>query len=446
VTNWRLPNSLSIDAIWTVLRFIYLSDIALDARDAEEETRILTEIEKFSRMIEMERMFEITLERDDRRLTRQRMQDEVSRGRDELYDFFKENILKNKMTVETSRVNGVKWDRDNYVFADVLLRADHSDDNLPDPESRDSRQASSTQSRNQSRDRLPIGPFGSRSRSVSPGFSGQTSVLYPVHRAVLLRSEYFLTMFSSGFKEAQEHDYLHIVQVDCSPEVLEVVLAFMYTETADFPLDVAIEVLFLADQLFIEKLKVKAAVTISSLGAGLSVVEADNSRGETEDTELLDIYDVIRAGWATRVHRLEEFGARYLANRLEKHIDREEFSSLVRDSADRIRERQETDTVELVDDIRYYLSERFRLRFEDAGLEEMLDDEALAETDNMTAENGEKKDQEHQSMQTGQLESFMGVVRNAEGEEVDEFEEDARNYTTLLSKIEVLLERLNLDA
>jgi ankyrin repeat/BTB/POZ domain-containing protein 1 len=442
VTQWRLPNSLSLSAIWTVLRFIYLSEISLDSRDAEEETRILTEIEKFSRLIEMERLFDITLERDDRRLTRQRMQDEVERGRDELLSFFRENVLKNKVIIDTSKADRVKWDRNNFVFADVLLTADHSIEDTSEPRSHQSRRLSPSQSREQSRDRLPIGPFGSRSRSVSPAPVRQTSVLFPVHRAMLLRSEYFLTMFSSGFKESQEQDYLHVIQVDCSPEVLEVILAFMYSETADFPLDVAIEVLFVADQLFIEKLKVKAAVTISSLGAGLSVVEADNSRGETDDTELLDIYDVIRAGWATRVHRLEEFGARYLANRLEKHIDREEFSVLVKESAERIKERQETDTVELVDDIRYYLSERFRLRFEDAGLEDILDEE---EAERATA-NGEHAGEGHQSDQPGQLEGFMGVVRNPDGEEVDEFEEDAKNYTSLLAKIEGLLEKLNLDA
>ena len=38
---------------------------------------------------------------------------------------------------------------------------------------------------------------------------------------------------------------------------------------------------------------------------------------------------------------------------------------MVAESAGRIKGRQETDTIELVDDIRYYLDERFRMRVDD---------------------------------------------------------------------------------
>ena len=79
-------------------------------------------------------------------------------------------------------------------------------------------------------------------------------------------------------------------------------------------------------------------------------MEAENPRGETDIEDVLDIYDVVRAGWDTRVHRLEEFGARYMALRLERFIDEPEFAQLVKESAERIQGRQETDTVELIDE------------------------------------------------------------------------------------------------
>ena len=63
-------------------------------------------------------------------------------------------------------------------------------------------------------------------------------------------------------------DYLQIISVDCSPAVLEVILQFLYTEKVDFDLTIAIDVLFAADLLFIEKLKTRAAMIISSLGSG----------------------------------------------------------------------------------------------------------------------------------------------------------------------------------
>lgn len=129
--------------------------------------------------------------------------------------------------------------------------------------------------------------------------------------------------------------------------------------------------------------------------------------------------------------------------------------------------------------IRYYLSERFRLRFEDAGLDEMmdedfspsnptsnpdaidpefndviptadfdaLDDEGIDVSSGSPAKSGGEQgrlcapDMEVQAL----LES--GAVRTLDGEVAgDEFAQDAINYQILLGKIDGLLERLKLDA
>ena len=170
---------------------------------------------------------------------------------------------------------------------------------------------------------------------------------------MLIRSEFFLTMFSSNFREAQHTDHLQIIPIDCSPDVLEAVLTFLYTEKADISLDIAVDVVFAADLLFIDKLKQRAAVAISTLGNGnMSQIppQLDLDWKEPE-SELIDIYDVIRAGWLTRVPRLEEFAARYFAYRLESYIDEEDFAELIRESAGRIKGRQETDSIELLDEL-----------------------------------------------------------------------------------------------
>ena len=39
------------------------------------------------------------------------------------------------------------------------------------------------------------------------------------------------------------------------------------------------------------------------------------------EQETIDIYDVIRAGWLTRVPRLEDYGARNLPHTLESYND-----------------------------------------------------------------------------------------------------------------------------
>jgi ankyrin repeat and BTB/POZ domain-containing protein 1 len=311
------------------------------------EEDVFKGIDKISKQLEIESLWEGILGGSDRRIARQRHQDEVTRGRDQLEAWYRDNVLKHKIEVETSKANDVKWARDNAIFADVLLKADEEIEEDEDDVSKAAGEDNIPQL-----DGIPIGP---RDVEEAPKpEKPRESVLYPVHRAMLVRSEYFLTMFSSQFQEAQVADYLRVVTVDCTPNVLEVVLNFLYTEKAEFPLEIAIDVLFAADMLFIEKLKTKAAVVISTLGDGRGGTLVDRthleSNGEDAEVEPINVYDVIRAGWLTRVQRLEEFAARYLAYRLEDYIDEPEFEELIQESASRIQKRQETDSIELLDE------------------------------------------------------------------------------------------------
>nr|POE79547.1 btb/poz domain-containing protein 3 [Quercus suber] len=461
-TSWRLSSSVPPQSFETCIRYLYIGEVSADLGDGEEEQAILTGIEKLSRQLEVPQLFENILHSGDRRQARQRRTEELERSRDQLTTWFKSNVLRHKLEVDCAQAASVKWDRDNGIFADVLLRADDeeasTESELPaqDPQPNVRRTEDPLNG-------IPIGHFQtSLSRSSSRRRKPRRSVLYPVHRAMLLRSEVFATMFASPFREGQETTHLQIVPVDCAPDVLEVILTFLYTEKADFPLALALDVLQAADMLFIEKLKQRAALLISTLGNGsASVVEAENPRGEIDVEAIVNIYDVVRAGWDTRVHRLEEFGARYIAYRLERYIDEPDFRELVQESANRIQGRQETDTVELVDDIRYYLSERFRLRFEDAGLDDMLDEQQQdAEVQNVA--HGAKEDEGYGGSPAAGVvcaappgddpnavpaETFeQGVVRTLDGEVAgDEFAQDAINYQILLGKIDRLMENLGLD-
>ncbi|KAI9754497.1 MAG: Nascent polypeptide-associated complex subunit beta [Chaenotheca gracillima] len=480
-TSWKLSNAIPPRAFEIAVRYLYLgevpSDLAGETDSIEEEQELLAGIDKISRQLEIQELFNGIIEGGDRRIARQRRADEVAKGRGQLEEWFRENIIRYKISVETSKAEDVRWSSDNGIFADVLLRADEDDeedfeDETPAP-SANGHQDPLVRHTTGPLSGIPVGPVAS-SRSPSRARKERRSVLFPVHRAMLLRSEFFSAMFSSPFKEAQHSEYLHIIPIDCSPAVLEVVLKFLYTEKTDFSLELAIDVLFAADLLLIEKLKVKAAVVISTLGNGSlpradatpdtksrSPEDASQTPAEADD-EVVDIYDVIRAGWLTRVHRLEEFAARYFAYRLERYIDQEDFAELIKESAGRISQRQETDSIELLDDIRYYLSERFRLRFEDSGIDDMMDEDGestnpLVPEDVASAEVKPPEDdegidmssrlssQEDASLQPDQL--LNGAVRTLDGEIAgDEFASDAINYQLLLGKIDSLLERLKLDA
>ncbi|OJD18459.1 hypothetical protein AJ78_01515 [Emergomyces pasteurianus Ep9510] len=522
---WKVPSKIPPEAFRIGVRYLYLGETSRELKFGPgtgfTEAEVLVGIEKIAKHLELTGLVETILDSGDRRLARQRRAEETSKGRDQMESWFRENVLKHKLVVDIGRANEVKWTRDNAIFSDVLLRAD-------EPEAEEIPQIVDNKQELDSADfesvnRIPVGP-SSRPSSPSSSPSSQKfrkSILFPVHRAMLLRSDFFGAMFSSAFREAQITEHLQIVPVDCSPEALEVVLTYLYTDRVEFPLSLGFEVLHASDLLLIERLKSKAAVLISSLANGnmkpqqirndkedeKATKQLDSSRKEIQedaDEEEIDIYELIRAGWMFRVQRLEEFAARYLAYRLESHIDLPEFAELVAESATRITQRQETDSIELVDDIRFYLDERFRLRLEDSGLDEMMDENfeaAKAEREgiNITEMDGPSNSnikphdipnwssgsgsdsvrnftspsashraspaREHQDPRTPEDEaidvsdrnpsSVIGLdsddlnssFRTLDGRFVgDEFARDAANYQILLNRLDHLLEKLGLEA
>ncbi|KAM5455184.1 hypothetical protein MaudCBS49596_001824 [Microsporum audouinii] len=502
-TSWRLPNTIPPPAFSAGIRYLYLGDAPRDLRSGPgaggySEAEVFEGIDKIAKHLELRSLVDTILDSGDRRLARQRRADEVSKGRNQMEAWFQQNIIKHKVTVDTDKANEVKWSRGNSIFADVLLQADEDDIEDEEPQEPMGKQESSPEDGGG----IPIGGFSQLSLSIPAKKSKRKSVLFPAHRAMLLRSEFFLAMFSSTFREAQVTGYLRIVPIDCTPEVLEIVLTFLYTEKADFPLDIAVDVLFAADLLLIERLKTKAAVLISTLGSGDMAslrpkpVSVEEGRELAEGEEPIDIYEILRAGWLMRVQRLEEFAARYLAYRLETHIDRPEFAQVIVESAERIQKRQETDSIELVDDIRYYLSERFRLRFEDSGIDILSSEDNVNEID--VAEKAEtpstsvtsslspetningniispissspptfdkkpsvvnslRKQKElnkpakleapkNQTNRKNEQVNPNGVIRTLDGQEAgDEFSRDAIDYEHLLNKLDQLLDKLGLD-
>ncbi|KIW70943.1 hypothetical protein PV04_03171 [Phialophora macrospora] len=405
---WKPAPTIPPQSLAIALKHLYLGEVPRDLGGGPgtgfTDSEILAGVDRISKHLEIQSLSQLILNSNDRRLARQRRQDDVQRGRDQLEQWFRDNVLKHAIDVETSRADDIKWDRDNGIFADILLRADEDEEeaedegHVPEPTKNEPRQSSTNALG------IPVS-HSDRSRSPSRTRKPRRSKIYPAHKAMLIRSEYFNTMFSSSFLEAQSTQHLQIVSIDCSPAVLEIILTFLYTEKADFGLDIAVDVLFAADMLFLEKVKAKAALVISSLGNGSAVAVPASTALSTEindyengsrsqpqsqsktmpnglndsqpaDDDEIDIYEILRAAWLTRVQRLEEFAARYIAYRLETFIDTPEFAELVKESAERITRREETDSIELLDDIRYYLSERFRLRFEDSGLEDVMDEEA----------------------------------------------------------------------
>ncbi|EPY51798.1 substrate adaptors for Cullin 3 ubiquitin ligase Btb3 [Schizosaccharomyces cryophilus OY26] len=180
---------------------------------------------------------------------------------------------------------------------------------------------------------------------------------YPVHRAILCRSEYFMDMFTGPFLEGNQS--LPVVSLPFSSEIVEIVLEFLYSDKADIPPFLALDVIYVADMLSLDKER-----SLKSL-ASISITK----QKEPKDS----IYDILRTAWDTSTTRLEQYASEYMANHLEEIIDDPEFHELVVESADRILHRQETDTIELIDDIRYFLSKRYGIYHEDLCVDGYVD-------------------------------------------------------------------------
>lgn len=412
-SSWDLAGTVPVEAVQIALQSIYLSDLAVDLvpqGSSVSEQHLMRGLDELSRQFELPRVWDGNTVKD-MRLARQRFQDEEERALKQLGDFLQSKILGNKIVTDADRVHDIKWTYDNPAFADVLLRADESSNDGPAP---------------------PVGHSTTSDISKRP----PRSALYPVHKAILIRSEYFETMFSGDFLEAHPAEHLRIITIDVSPIVLELILTFLYVDSPIIPLQHALDVLYAADMLLLDGLKTKAAQAITTLG---NVFLADNTHRHSPsakaEIEPINIYDVVHAAWDLRVRRLEEFAARYLAYRLEDYIHDADFHDLIRESAERIQKREETDTIELLDDIRHYLSERFRLRFHDTQWRHMMmedDDEGIPGTPAASTEN---------SVQ-GHLTTTTGGGAAAK----DGFASDAIHHKLLLEKIDAMLEKLKLDA
>ncbi|KAH8550422.1 BTB/POZ protein [Umbelopsis sp. PMI_123] len=177
---------------------------------------------------------------------------------------------------------------------------------------------------------------------------------FPCHKALLtLRSEYFDIMFSGRFSESyigesQVHYpsltlNMPILRIsDVSPEAFAIILEFIYTDVAAIPIEMAFEILIAADRFLFHRLKSIAAIIITS-----------------QKTPIMDVYELIRTAIDLGVDRIEQYCTKYLAEHLDDHIGDEEFKSLIKESAESIAEREETDTIPFIDELRYFLGKKY---------------------------------------------------------------------------------------
>lgn len=196
---------------------------------------------------------------------------------------------------------------------------------------------------------------------------------FPCHREFLLRSDYFAAMIDfaecsslgmGGEETASENTkrplLLELKTID-NPAIVERIIEFVYTDRCLFMTpDIAYELLVISDEFLLPKFK---PLIVQFLGTLPRL--HDQSKN-------LSVYEFLRLTFQMDgLSKLEQLCTEYFAAHLsefiyengENSIDgfSNEFISLVHESSSNIKNRQETDTIIFIDELRYYIAKQYNM-------------------------------------------------------------------------------------
>ncbi|KAK6458429.1 membrane protein with BTB/POZ domain [Scheffersomyces xylosifermentans] len=365
----ELPSTMSPAAFKVVVDYLYLRSDSLPTDDNSLQEQIIFIAEEFKLNDLIESMEKIREGKDDKEKSKFKHDIAfkiVENARKELDTFLKDHILAEKVISDLKLEDEV--DFEDIETVDFITKEQRE------------KLLNSTSFAD-----IIVSAVDSESDSVA---------YYPVNKSIISRSEYFDTMLKSDiFVKAHKKlpfyknektsniniinrnsllpEHLPVIQISnstASIEVAEMILCYLYHDNIPhIPLHLTIDLLFAADELFLDRLKTMCAVHIASTFDKFTPEEFDT----LQETLGYDAYDLIRVSWQTRSDKLEQHITKMIAYSLEyiyqNDLERELISALISESAGRIKARQDTDTIELVDDIRYYLSRKYAVSddFED---------------------------------------------------------------------------------
>jgi len=204
--------------------------------------------------------------------------------------------------------------------------------------------------------------------------------------------------------------------------------------------DLLLEVLNLADMLMLPVLKNICVLLL------------------TQHINTHNIFEMLETSKVFLLSRLEESCLRWMALHLDDVIERDEFAALVKESAESIVDRQATDSVPFVDEIRSYIVQLFYVEEIEKhhNNNNNLVEEAAKRKTRKRKKDKEKVDDteevtERQEEGSPEIEDNDGAVLEVEVGETDEFEFEYEavqqsEYRRRMHLIEYLLEKLSIDA
>ncbi|CAB1424205.1 unnamed protein product [Pleuronectes platessa] len=156
------------------------------------------------------------------------------------------------------------------------------------------------------------------------------------------RSDYFKALLQDHFSEGGQLQSLPSTPVitlhNISHEVFIHVMYYIYSNTTELTTENVLDVLFVADMYLLTGLKRLCGKTL-----GMTICE-DN------------VLYVLRTAKLFRLSRLEDQCTVFMAKIIERLVEQPEFAEIIKEDAASLAERHETDSVPLVDEIRYHIT------------------------------------------------------------------------------------------
>ncbi|XP_062977437.1 ankyrin repeat and BTB/POZ domain-containing protein 1 isoform X2 [Elgaria multicarinata webbii] len=156
------------------------------------------------------------------------------------------------------------------------------------------------------------------------------------------RSDYFKALLEDHFSESEELQTQPSIPVvtlhDISEEIFIRVLYYIYSDDTELSPENAYEVLCVADMYLLPGLKRLCGRTLAQV---------------LDEDSVVSIWKIAKLFQLTR---LEDQCTEYMAKIIEKLVELEEFAVAVKENAEAVEERQETDSIPLVDDIRFHIT------------------------------------------------------------------------------------------
>ncbi|XP_050406814.1 ankyrin repeat and BTB/POZ domain-containing protein 1 [Patella vulgata] len=153
------------------------------------------------------------------------------------------------------------------------------------------------------------------------------------------RSDYFKALVEDHFGECCHNGEIPVIKIkDVSVQVFLRVLHYVYQDNCELSKCIVFEVLCAADLYLLPGLKRLCAKNM------VQYLEVQNTLPILQTARLFNL------------PRLESQCAEFIANNLSWFLSQTDFVEFVKEDARSIKEREETDSIDIIDEIRYYIS------------------------------------------------------------------------------------------